>query len=280
MLDLLRDNEFEYPIKQRLRIAIRQSDLVGEPLDLRGDNYLAIAARYSDIPVSRKRLAILNHVRLLSRGDSAAEVRIDEGDCYTLLLCLHEGELLLLMEHLQQTGHLRQSGVHWTLTYKGWEETDPLQHGGPIPGTCFLAMAFDPALESAYANGFVAAVDGDCGLQIVRVDKQEDNRPIDDRIVEGLRRAEVVVADCTFEKGGVYFEAGYALALDRQVVFTCRKADFKDGQGVHFDTRMYPFIVWEDEQDLRKRLARRLWNTVPSLKGKTRPADPDGEDAA
>ena len=65
-----------------------------------------------------------------------------------------------------------------------------------------------------------------------------------------------VIADCTLQRPGVYFEAGFALALGRTLVWTCREDDFKN---VHFDTRQYPHIVWTTLDDLRKsRLTDRL----------------------
>ena len=62
-----------------------------------------------------------------------------------------------------------------------------------------------------------------------------------------IRKAEVIVADFTHHKGGVYFEAGFGLGLDRTVVFTCREDDFRSGAGVHFDTRPYNHILWSTD---------------------------------
>lgn len=83
-----------------------------------------------------------------------------------------------------------------------------------------------------------------------------------------LRRSEVIVADFTHHKGGVYFEAGFALGLDRTVVFTCRRDEFREGAGVHFDTRPYNHLLWSFDalDEFKANLIGRLRNTVPSLK--------------
>jgi hypothetical protein len=61
----------------------------------------------------------------------------------------------------------------------------------------------------------------------------------------------------------VYFEAGYALALERIVIWSCREDHVKD---LHFDTRQYPHIVWKQPQDLRCQLRDRLRVLVPGAR--------------
>jgi nucleoside 2-deoxyribosyltransferase len=67
-----------------------------------------------------------------------------------------------------------------------------------------------------------------------------------------------LVADFTCEpdkiRGGVYFEAGFAMGLGIPVFWTVRDTT-KD---IHFDTRQYAHIVWKDAADLRKQLADRI----------------------
>ena len=36
---------------------------------------------------------------------------------------------------------------------KGWEHLNPA--GAGLPGTCFVAMSFDPSLDDAYEHGIV-----------------------------------------------------------------------------------------------------------------------------
>lgn len=127
----------------------------------------------------------------------------------------------------------------------------------------FVAMWFSGELLAAYDEGIAPAIT-DCGFTPVRVDRSEFNHKIDDEIIAAIRRARFVIADfsCgeTGARGGVYFEAGFGLALDKQVIFTVRQQDL---ERVHFDTRQFKHIVWTDPQDLRRQLVNRIGATIP-----------------
>ena len=70
-----------------------------------------------------------------------------------------------------------------------------------------------------------------------------------------IRRAQFIVADFTGQKGGVYFEAGFAKGLGKDVFWTCKSTDFHP---LHFDTNHYGHIKWSDPNDLRMRLTARV----------------------
>ncbi len=81
-----------------------------------------------------------------------------------------------------------------------------------------------------------------------------------DAIIAEIRKSLFMVADFTENRGGVYFEAGYAQGLGIPVIWTCRH-DHKDR--LHFDTRQYNHILWTDEIDLFEQLRRRIEATIP-----------------
>ena len=112
--------------------------------------------------------------------------------------------------------------------------------------------------ERAYLDGIKPAIEN-CAYDPIRVDQTEDTGKIDDRVITELRRSRFVVADFTQEsggaRGGVYYEAGFAHALDIPVIFTCHKDCMKD---FHFDTRQFVHIDWKDPDDLRGRLSLRI----------------------
>jgi nucleoside 2-deoxyribosyltransferase len=76
-----------------------------------------------------------------------------------------------------------------------------------------------------------------------------------------IRRSRFVVADFTGQRGGVYFEAGFALGLGHPVIWTVRSDDLT---AVHFDNRQYNFLQWKDDNldDLCQRLQYRIEATV------------------
>ena len=120
-------------------------------------------------------------------------------------------------------------------------------------------MWFDRELEDAWLNGFKKGVEETGYYHAIRVDSVEHNDKIDDRIFAEIRRSGLVVADFTGDRGGVYFEAGYALGLGIPVIWTCR-ADFVEQ--LHFDTRQYNHIVWESVTYLKDHLRDRIAATV------------------
>ncbi len=79
------------------------------------------------------------------------------------------------------------------------------------------------------------------------------------KILGEIAKAEFVIADMTHGSHGAYFEAGYAKALGREVIFTCRE-DHWD-KHIHFDTAQYPHIKWNAPEDPREKL--RDWLLAP-----------------
>lgn len=185
-----------------------------------------------------------------------------ETDWPTIAAKGHE-ECWSILCHLQSKGFVAQAidQRHWCLTWSGWEAVEPA--AGGMPGLGFVAMAFRPDLDSAFNDGILPAIETDCALKAIRVDREHFQDKICDRIIVDIRRAQFVVADFTYHRGGVYFEAGYALALGRTVIWCCREDQFEQR---HFDTHQYQYIVWREPTDLRLKLRDRLRALVPGAR--------------
>lgn len=146
------------------------------------------------------------------------------------------------------------------LTPKAWERFEKAGTGQGIPGKCFVAMSFDESLKEAYEDGIFLAVKNDCKMEPVRIDLVPHNDNIVDKIISEIRSCQFMVADFTGQRGGIYFEAGFAKGLGRPVIWTCRKDDFEN---IHFDIAQFSHIIWKDPADLRMRLADRIKATIP-----------------
>lgn len=138
------------------------------------------------------------------------------------------------------------------LTWKAWEPLEPLR--GSSDARVFVAMAFRPDVTSIYDRVIVPAIER-CHLVPVRIDREKFEKKICEQILIEIHAAQFVIADFTHHRGGVYFEAGYALALGKPVIWSCRQDEFND---VHFDTRQYPHIVWNSEEELGAEIQARL----------------------
>ncbi len=122
----------------------------------------------------------------------------------------------------------------------------------------FVAMWFDSSMKPIWENAIAPAFNG-TGFKAFRIDNKEHNDKIDDQIIAEIQRSRFLVADFTGHRGGVYFEAGYALGRGIPVIWTCKADAMKD---LHFDIRQYNTIDWLDTNDLKSRLYQRIRATI------------------
>ena len=149
------------------------------------------------------------------------------------------------------------------ITTQGYIHLEELRAGGLDSSKAFVAMWFDESMDNIYENAMKPAIE-EAGYEPYRIDKREHNNKIDDEIIAEIRRSRFIVADFTYGKkdgvrGGVYYEAGFAHGLNIPVIFTCDKALENE---IHFDTRQFNHIFWEDAEDLKKQLRNRIGATI------------------
>ena len=189
-----------------------------------------------------------------------------------------KGEAGLIIRALEQEGlvevirppnrhpHDLFSEYHATrVSHRGYARYQELEGKSADSSQAFVAMWFDSSMDAVYQDAIAPAIE-DAGYAPTRVDNVQHNRKIDDEIIALIRRSRFVVADFTAgnpkeSRGGVYYEAGFAYGLGREVIHTCR-ADFVEA--LHFDTRQYNHIVWsgDDLPQFRKDLRHRIEATI------------------
>lgn len=117
----------------------------------------------------------------------------------------------------------------------------------------FVIMKFkDAFLDSAY-EGVIKPIIKKFKYKALRIDEIQDSGKITDQILSEISRSEIVFADLSGERPNCYYEAGFAHAIGKEMIFTVRK-----GTPIHFDLFSYRFIEWETEDDLRQQLNRRF----------------------
>ncbi len=143
---------------------------------------------------------------------------------------------------------------------RGWDIADEARRGKIQSDIGFIAMAFRDVLRPLLDQGLEPGIRM-AGYNAVRVDRTQHNNKIDDEIIALIRRSKFVVADFSVNRGGVYYEAGFAYGLNRQVIWTIREDRL---QRVHFDTRQYNFILWKQDtlDQFAKDLAFRIEKTI------------------
>jgi hypothetical protein len=141
-----------------------------------------------------------------------------------------------------------------TVTAIGFIRADELGAKSTASAQGFVAMWFSPETNDAWQGGFHPGVVA-AGYDPLRVDMVEHANKICDEIVAEIRRSRFVVADFTGQRGGVYFEAGFALGLGLPVIWTCRADEV---ERLHFDIRQYNCIGWTSPEELLARLSVRI----------------------
>jgi hypothetical protein len=150
------------------------------------------------------------------------------------------------------------SGGNVQLEWAGWERFEAIKNAGVLSKRCFVAMSCSSDLTGAYEHGIKPAVK-EAGYDPIFIEREEHNEKICDLIIAEIRSCKFVIADVTGQRQNVYYEAGFAHGLGRDVIWTCRR-DERDN--THFDTRQYNHIFWENEEDLKKKLVNRIKATI------------------
>ncbi len=135
----------------------------------------------------------------------------------------------------------------------------------PIPAASetkkavFVAMPFSDAFEDVYQFGIYQTV-RKCGLVCEKVDESIYAGSIIDRIINGIKSCEFVIADLTEERPNVYLEVGFAWGLNKPVLLVAR-----EGQKLHFDLSHHKCIFYPTIGKLAGQLEKAIREMCPSL---------------
>jgi nucleoside 2-deoxyribosyltransferase len=121
--------------------------------------------------------------------------------------------------------------------------------------TCFVAMPVGrPDVNTLYDRQ-INRVLRQLHIRPVFMGRLEHNDNIDTRIIEEIKKCDFAIADLTYARPSVYYEAGFA-ERSVYVIYTCRadhfkpKADDKEGNlQVHFDLRQKNIVSWSSSGD-------------------------------
>ena len=104
--------------------------------------------------------------------------------------------------------------------------------------SAFVLMPFDKEFTSIYEE-FLRPVLSDAGFDVNRADDIESQRNILRDVLEGISRADLIVADLTSANPNVFYELGLAHALKQPVVLLTQSID-----EVPFDLRSYRLLEY------------------------------------
>ena len=216
---------------------VRDQNILGEIPQLSDDRIRQLAA--SPMPgIGERADRLLSYA--IRKQETLANTFNDRDPAFiAVTYSRDEGELVYLTNYLSSEGLIHHVTMGETeITPAGHMHYEELQARQPASVQGFVAMWFDETMHDAYIGGFEVAI-RDAGYDPLRVDRVEHVGKIDDEIILQIRRSRFVVADFTGQRGGVYFEAGFALGLNLPVFWTCRKNEMDE---LHFDIRQFNCI--------------------------------------
>ncbi len=155
--------------------------------------------------------------------------------------------------------------VHIRITPKGLRKIKNIQNRTPNQNSqqAFIAMWIDSSVDTVKTS--IQKAIKEAGYKPLRIDDKSHNNKICDEILSEIKESRFIICDLTSEsgkpRGSVYFEAGYAKGIGRDVIFTCNKALEKE---MAFDIRQYPIIFWEKNnmEDFIKKLKDKIKGTI------------------
>ena len=184
---------------------------------------------------------------------------------WPLLTAQSKDTARFILVELMHAGYLQTNGDQGPFppspTWKAYQRLQEMRSSGRNSEIGFVAMWFAPELLPVWTKVIKPGVEN-AGYRPFRVDQVHHNNRIDDEIIANIKRCRFIVADCTGQRQGVYFEAGMALGLGRNVIWMCNKGEEKL---LHFDTRQFFHILYLNDDIEATKFA--LTNHIVALEG-------------
>ncbi|CAM1342407.1 hypothetical protein [Tenacibaculum amylolyticum] len=124
-----------------------------------------------------------------------------------------------------------------------------------ISKNTFVIMPFtdDEELENTFDSFKIVCSRFNPEYDCIRMDEVTDIRRIIPEMLNHIKKCAFVIVDLTLERPNVYYELGYADALNKPIIATAKK-----GTVIHFDAKDIPIIFWESQRVLREELKVRI----------------------
>jgi len=118
---------------------------------------------------------------------------------------------------------------------------------------CFVLMPFSNDYDDIYNYGIKESCK-EAGTYCERVDEQIFQETILERIYNQIAKADIIIADMTGRNPNVFYEVGYAHALNKPTILLTQNSE-----DIPFDLKHFPHIVYEKKISvIREELTKRL----------------------
>ncbi len=179
-------------------------------------------------------------------------------------------ELDYIIKYLLENGYLQKINADYQLTPKSLERIYELQKNDCMNKNIFVAMTFhqnEKEIREAIKQGIIEA-----GYSPILMDEIIHNHQIIPEMLQLIKESCLLIMDITQPNYGAYFEAGYALGLNKEVIISCQQEvwDTKDfscekdntcpykqlALKPHFDIAQKQILLWQNHKDLTKKITK------------------------
>ena len=202
---------------------------------------------------------------------SAFFVKRFNENCELLPDKMIRAQLLEIQNYLAQNkliklGYKNNEGrIPVTLLLDGWQRIDELQKNNPDNRDVFIAMSFrteNDKIREAIKEGIVRA-----GYSPEFMDEIIHNQQIVPEMFRLIREAKLLILEISDPNYGSYLEAGYAMALGKEVIVCCKQEVFDKKYETeeekkyerylkpHFDIVQKQILKWDNPDDLANKLS-------------------------
>ena len=169
---------------------------------------------------------------------------------------VHEKNLLKLHDFLLNNATDEQVDIVKKIALEN-KKVPSVDFNQPSVGKVFVSMPMNrdkcPDVDTIRA-GIKAGIEASNNKPYF-LDQDVFNGNITSKMLEEIAACKFLIADFTTQNAGVYYEAGYAKALGKTVIHTCKKDDFNT---LHFDIKQYQTVRWDNEEDLKNELYNQI----------------------
>lgn len=120
------------------------------------------------------------------------------------------------------------------------------------------------ALKFAYNQDRIQAIQNaisECGFTPCDMTEHQTNNWIMPEIFHQIQLSKFVVVDLSLRCDGAYYEAGYAHALGKEVIHLYDERE-KETNPLHFDVSQKSTVMYNDLDDLKSKLIKRIKATI------------------
>jgi transcription elongation factor Elf1 len=129
---------------------------------------------------------------------------------YPLCYAYSKEEFDYIIKKAKELNYIESTRAYqFYLSLDGWKKLNQIYNTNIDSNQAFVAMWFDKSIENIYPNALAPAL-SETGYNPVKINDIHHNDDITFRILAEIRKSSLVVADFTGNRGGVYFEAGFA----------------------------------------------------------------------